>query len=61
MMNSNGKGGGKNNYNDTSRITQNSFMQGGNKTVSNVFNNSLLNTYINTVKTGTQDEIEQFS
>jgi hypothetical protein len=27
----------------------------------NVFNNSLLNIYINTVKTGSQDEIEQFS
>ena len=30
-------------------------------TMSNVFNNSLLNIYINTVKTGSQDEIEQFS
>ena len=29
--------------------------------MSNVFNNSLLNIYINTVKTGSQDEIEQFS
>ncbi len=29
-----------------------------NKTVSSVFNNSLLNTYINTVKTGSQEEIE---
>lgn len=26
-----------------------------------MFNNSLLNTYINTVKTGSQEEIEQFS
>jgi hypothetical protein len=31
------------------------------KTMSNVFNNSLLNIYINTVKTGSQEEIEQFS
>jgi len=31
------------------------------KTVSNVYNNSLLNIYINTVKTGSQEEIEQFS
>jgi hypothetical protein len=31
------------------------------KTISNVFNNSLLNIYINTVKTGSQEEIEQFS
>ena len=30
-------------------------------TMSNVFNNSLLNIYINTVKTGSQEEIEQFS
>jgi hypothetical protein len=29
--------------------------------VSNVYNNSLLNIYINTVKTGSQEEIEQFS
>ena len=29
--------------------------------MSNVFNNSLLNIYINTVKTGSQDEIEKFS
>jgi hypothetical protein len=31
------------------------------KTVSNTFNNSLLNIYINTVKTGSQEEIEKFS
>jgi glutamate/tyrosine decarboxylase-like PLP-dependent enzyme len=31
------------------------------KTVANVYNNSLLNIYINTVKTGSQEEIEQFS
>jgi len=29
--------------------------------MSNVYNNSLLNIYINTVKTGSQEEIEQFS
>lgn len=34
---------------------------GTKKTISNVFNNSLLNIYINTVKTGSQEEIEQFS
>lgn len=28
------------------------------KTISNVFNNSLLNIYISTVKTGSQQEIE---
>jgi len=33
----------------------------GKKTISNVYNNSLLNIYINTVKTGSQEEIEQFS
>lgn len=33
----------------------------GRKTVSNLYNNSLLNIYINTVKTGSQEEIEQFS
>ncbi|CDW88332.1 UNKNOWN [Stylonychia lemnae] len=43
---------------NASKLTQNS---GNGKTVSNVFNNSLLNTYINTVKTGSQEEIEQFS
>ena len=31
---------------------------GTKKTISNVFNNSLLNIYINTVKTGSQEEIE---
>ena len=31
------------------------------KTVSTTFNTSLLNIYINTVKTGSQEEIERFS
>jgi hypothetical protein len=42
-------------------MSKTSENNGGKKTISNVFNNSLLNIYINTVKTGSQEEIEQFS
>eukprot|EP00347_Sterkiella_histriomuscorum_P015923 403355172 len=66
MMSQNGiLGGGVNSsrYQPGTSFMNNSSIMNNNpgKTVSNVFNNSLLNTYINTVKTGTQDEIEQFS
>ena len=44
-----------------SYMSKTSTAGGTKKTISNVFNNSLLNIYINTVKTGSQQEIEQFS
>ncbi len=44
-----------------SYMSKTSTAGGTKKTISNVFNNSLLNIYINTVKTGSQEEIEQFS
>ena len=46
---------------NASYMSKTSENNAGKKTISNVFNNSLLNIYINTVKTGSQEEIEQFS